>query len=137
MSDHGGLPFLNDISEIDPQDIYFNSGVLLIDTAVWRDRNVRNRAEDYLQSTAGIRRFPDQDALNAVCHGDWYRLDKRWNHMMAWRLESDRQGDLSDAVIIHSAGPLKHWQPEFPSGRRRDLYSALKRNVDAIVAFHE
>jgi len=132
MNDHGGLPRLNDLAHINPQGLYFNSGVLLIDTLAWRERDVRARAESYLEDSASVLRFPDQDALNAVCHRDWYRLDKRWNHMMAWRLEAERDGILSDAVIVHSAGPLKHWQADFPPGRRRDLYSALASKVRAI-----
>ena len=129
MGDHGALPLLAELDGIDRQDLYFNSGVLLIDTRAWRGREVRRRAERYLEASAGTRRFPDQDALNVACHGDWHRLDKRWNHMMAWRLEGDEPDSLSQAVIIHSAGPLKPWHSDFPPGRRLDLYTALAERV--------
>jgi UDP-D-galactose:(glucosyl)LPS alpha-1,3-D-galactosyltransferase len=129
MGDHGALPLLPQLERIDAQDMYFNSGVLLIDTRAWREREVRRRAEQYLDDSAETRRFPDQDALNVACHGDWHRLDKRWNHMMAWRLEGDAADLLSQAVIIHSAGPLKPWHSDFPPGRRLALYTALADRV--------
>lgn len=134
MNDHGGLPLIEKFTQIDPQDLYFNSGVILIDTLAWRLRHISERADAYLALTRSARRFPDQDALNVACHRDWHRLDKRWNHMMAWRLEDGRSGTLSQAVIIHSAGPVKHWQVDFPNGRRRELYERLARTVRSTPA---
>lgn len=128
INDHGGLPGVDRYPSIDPQDSYFNSGVLLIDTGKWRERNIRARAEQYLLQTAE-RRFPDQDALNVACDGDWLRLDKRWNHMMAWRLEPSNGGSLGQATVVHSAGPIKHWQQDFPDGERKQLYAELAARV--------
>jgi lipopolysaccharide biosynthesis glycosyltransferase len=129
MIDYGGIPFLDQYCHIDPQAMYFNSGVLLIDTAAWHECRIRDACSEYLHRTSSVRRFPDQDALNVACYGRWFRLNKRWNHMKADRLDTYRGNRLSDAVLVHLNSTVKPWQPEFPAGHRRNLYERLAKRV--------
>jgi lipopolysaccharide biosynthesis glycosyltransferase len=129
MIDSYELPGLEQHPQINPQDPYFNSGVLLIDTERWRSLDIRKRCIEYLTQTAGNRRFPDQDALNVACYGQWLRLNKRWNHMMASRLDTSRGSELQEAVIVHSAGPVKHWHEAFIQGARTQLYKSIQQEV--------
>jgi UDP-D-galactose:(glucosyl)LPS alpha-1,3-D-galactosyltransferase len=123
--DRGGLPGWQGYPPMSGQDPYFNSGVLLIDTASWRRLDVSDRALGYLLDNAGKLRYPDQDALNVACAGQWTRLPSRWNHMMPWRLESANGGRLSDAVIAHCAGPRKWWSSDYPSGDFATFYRSM------------
>lgn len=129
LIDNGGLPALERYPHMHPQAPYFNSGVLLIDTAAWRRERIREKCEEYLAETSGARRFPDQDALNVACYGRWSRLDKRWNHLRSHRLDTHLGNQLSEAVLIHVNSTVKPWQAEFPQGHRKDLYERLAARV--------
>lgn len=134
MSDHGGVPGLSQYPEVEPDDPYFNSGVLVIDVKNWTKCQVVSKAEEYLSTTVGDRRFPDQDALNIACYRNWISLDKKWNHMKSWRLEEtdERPGTLTDATLIHSAGRWKFWDQDFPNGDRSRLYERLQREINGV-----
>ncbi|MER5337559.1 glycosyltransferase family 8 protein [Micromonospora sp. NPDC002717] len=127
LLDMGGLPGLASYKELDPRADYFNSGVLLIDVPHWKEAKVTETSLNYLARHAHESRYPDQDALNYAVYGNWLRLPRRWNDLMAWRLEPEFGGKLSDAAIIHPAGPIKPWKPGFPKGARRDLYWKHRR----------
>ncbi len=100
---------------------YFNSGVLLIDTARWRRLEITRRCLEYVQAHAGELRFPDQDALNLVLDDRWHRLSPIWNEMESYRLEEPGRS-VSEARILHFAGPIKPWIEEFPGGEVRSRY---------------
>jgi lipopolysaccharide biosynthesis glycosyltransferase len=133
LLDMGGLPGLADYPELDPRACYFNSGVLLIDVARWKECEVTERSLAYLARHAHESRYPDQDALNYAVYGNWLRLSHRWNDLMAWRLEPEYGGSLSDSAIIHPAGPVKPWQFSFPKGARRDLYWRHRQRHGGLV----
>lgn len=56
----------------------FNSGVLLIDVAKWKERRITERAVAWRKANDKSK-LHDQDALNAVLEGDWDELSARWN----------------------------------------------------------
>ena len=57
---------------------YFNSGVLVIDLARWRDQDLSARCIAFCRAHAGLV-MADQDALNHVLQGAFAHLDPRWN----------------------------------------------------------
>lgn len=109
-----GLPACQQ-QRLDPDLPYFNSGVLLIDLAVWRRNRIGEQAMRYLADADEINLF-DQDALNAVVAGRWRPLDTVWNVTGYWRKEDRRTGAhqtiLTDARIRHFAGHGKPWDPD-------------------------
>ncbi|MFI7214213.1 glycosyltransferase family 8 protein [Micromonospora maritima] len=127
LLDMGGIPGLAGYDHLDPHGLYFNSGVLLIDVRRWKECEVTEVSLDYLRRHAHESRYPDQDALNFAVFDNWLRLPHRWNDLMAWRREPEFGGKLSDSAILHMAGPVKPWQPGFPTGARRDLYWQHRR----------
>jgi lipopolysaccharide biosynthesis glycosyltransferase len=107
---------------------YFNSGVLLIDVGEWRRRGISRRVLDFASEHADKIVWADQDALNAVLHRDWLRLDERWNWLVLGNQASQRTGAAGERVmppetprIIHFNGNLKPWLAECPHPYR-DLY---------------
>lgn len=61
------------------EDLYFNSGVLLIDATKWRTQDVENTLIRYIESYGSQLSFLDQDALNHVLHNKWKQLPQKWN----------------------------------------------------------
>jgi lipopolysaccharide biosynthesis glycosyltransferase len=83
---------------------FFNTGVLLIDTANWTESNIDGQAIRFLAANWQKCRFPDEDALNVVLHGEILELSPIWNAR-----QDIRSARLSNATIRHYAGPRKPW----------------------------
>ena len=100
-------------------DPYFNAGVFIVDLEAWREHRVGEKAIDYLHRYARSINLADQDALNAVLHDRWTRLDDRWNiiggsagraHFRPKGIDPARvTAALREPAIIHFAGYLKPW----------------------------
>jgi lipopolysaccharide biosynthesis glycosyltransferase len=98
---------------------YFNAGVLLIDTAMWRTRGVKQRALSFLASHAEKVRFWDQDALNFVLVDDWMELDPRWNRTSDYHQHDRNQPpppfsveewrSLAHPYVAHFVSGYKPW----------------------------
>ena len=92
---------------------YFNSGMLLMDMPKWRDQLITEQAIQVIIAQAEKLLYHDQDALNVVFNGGWYRLDSRYNLMKAYIPHDLPKRDylkfLSDKVIIHYNGRNKPW----------------------------
>lgn len=99
---------------------YFNSGVLLIDLALWREQKIGEKALNYMRHNSSLLQYPDQDGLNAILHNDWKRLPLRWNQQPAiysmlnkQHRGSERQQEFLEAVqqpaIIHFLSNNKPW----------------------------
>lgn len=61
------------------KDMYFNSGVLLIDMQAWREAGIDAKLREYYRSIDGRSAFCDQDAINAVLKGRIMPLPPRYN----------------------------------------------------------
>lgn len=90
---------------IEKEGVYFNSGVLLIDTQLWRQQRVTERAIEYLEKYPERILFVDQCALNAVLIDNWKRLEYRFNVLYSYvptalSLEATKEF-LRDKVVIH------------------------------------
>jgi len=102
-----------------PDDPYFNSGVLVLDLDLWRDKDLGNQVLSFLRANSALCSWCDQDALNAVLRGRWKPLSARWNRYPS---EISR---IEAAGIIHYIGAeAKPWlaQAEANLANRRFLY---------------
>lgn len=60
---------------------YFNSGVMVVNLAKWREMEVPQRAFEILRANAAHVRYCDQYALNVLFSEKWRPLDLRWNQI--------------------------------------------------------
>lgn len=98
---------------------YFNAGVLLMNLAAWRARDLGSRLLAYARDHAHTLTWSDQDALNAVLGPGHLPLHPRWNcqnSIFFWpsaRAIFGAQVDeaLASPAIIHFEGPghAKPW----------------------------
>lgn len=100
---------------LNPHAPYFNSGVMLMDLAMWRSADLGPTAIDYARRNFHKLYQLDQEALNAVVDGRFYLLDPIWNVTSYWRREDRRTGAYTDilesARIRHFTGQFKPWLP--------------------------
>jgi lipopolysaccharide biosynthesis glycosyltransferase len=87
---------------------YFNSGLILMDLAKWRERHLTQAVLDVFEREGERLYWADQDALNVALIGQWKPLDRIWNvhHIIAERL-----GGYDTAHIVHFTGG-KPWSRE-------------------------
>ena len=73
---------------LDPEQGYFNSGVLLIDLARYRSFGVYGKALQFVRSHPERIRWHDQDLLNHLLRDLWLPVSDSWNATTPWWLQS-------------------------------------------------
>jgi lipopolysaccharide biosynthesis glycosyltransferase len=88
----------------DPADPYFNSGVLLMDLAKWRDMDIAGRLYALEKEGTLVRLYNDQQILNYLFKNNWTQLDRGWN-----TLASSTAIEGLDPKAVHYTGVVKPW----------------------------
>lgn len=65
--------------DLDPDDVMFNSGVMLIDLDKWRRENVESKLLEFIRKKNGKIQQGDQGALNAILSKETFCLEPRFN----------------------------------------------------------
>lgn len=99
------------------QDIYFNSGVLLIDAVRWRERKTTEMLFNLIKEHASRFHYNDQDALNVMFLGDYYHLPGIWNvearlykeKLLSFAQAPEIKKRIANPQIIHYTGLDKPW----------------------------
>jgi lipopolysaccharide biosynthesis glycosyltransferase len=86
----------------------FNSGVMLINLAKWRQENLLAQVVANQPWSYSDLHFTDQDGFNVVAAGKWQMLDPHWN------------------VAISLLGQYGHWLDLSPAARRAAQDELLK-----------
>lgn len=112
---------------VSPYQLYFNSGVLIVDLQRWRTERCGERVLRFIEQHQRLLRYPDQDALNVVLGTQIMPLDPAWNCGWMWDtpdFEGYRwYGDVPDrAFIRHFMGEEKPWLEGFPNSELRSRY---------------
>lgn len=118
-----------------PTDLYFNSGVILIDVKRWKNRNITNRCLEFIQNNKVTH--PDQDALNAVLHDSWLRVSNRWNflsnyhvtylNMTMCKMDMDKSYPYYP-IICHFTGQ-KPWDSRCRSPFKSEFFEYQKKTI--------
>lgn len=121
---------------IPPSNRYFQSGVLVINLKLWRERNVSERVFQYLAEHKDRVQFLDQGALNAVLFDDWFRLDQRWNQVSTSLLperwvapaysRAEWVSSRNSPFIVHYDGKYKPWNADYKKPRSSFFVRYLK-----------
>jgi lipopolysaccharide biosynthesis glycosyltransferase len=115
----------------DVADPYFNSGVLLIDRAKWREADVVKAVYDAHETGLIKRLYYDQDLLNLVFRNRWARLPWRWN-----TLDPRKIHEPQDPAILHYTGTDKPWL--IAVGMKRNVaYARFYRHVMTNELFYK
>jgi lipopolysaccharide biosynthesis glycosyltransferase len=91
-----------------PDDVYYNSGVMLLNAAAWRRNNMLALLIDYINRSNPLR-YADQDAINAVLSKQIFALESRWNALISAPDMSRVRQQLREAKIIHFCAGFKPW----------------------------
>ncbi|PEN09494.1 hypothetical protein CRI93_01835 [Longimonas halophila] len=120
VSSKWGLNYYETLG-MDPRTPYFNTGLMVINLAHWREEGTGQAALHHVQRYRDQLNFHDQEGLNAVIAGNWKSLDPGWNvfvtpkdvkHLPPSTIRSAlsaRPRLLQDAQVLHFAGHAKPW----------------------------
>jgi lipopolysaccharide biosynthesis glycosyltransferase len=104
---------------LDPSARYFNSGVMILNIARWRDEQIEQQLLSCLRENEKFAWCWDQYALNVVFAGQWGELPLRWNqgaHIFEFPsvehspVSSDQFYEMREnPAIIHYTTEWKPW----------------------------
>jgi lipopolysaccharide biosynthesis glycosyltransferase len=98
-------------------DIYFNSGVLVIDTDLWRAHQYGKAVIEYCEKYSDKLHFPDQDSLNVIFWENYYHCSGLWNvetrlyneKLIGVPQDPETDYRIHNPKILHYAGSNKPW----------------------------
>lgn len=61
---------------------YFNAGIQLVNLKKWREKDIKNKALNFLNDNIKRLSIPDQDTLNIICKNNWFCLSPKWNSIV-------------------------------------------------------
>ena len=128
---------------LDPDQLYFNAGLAVIDLERWRDAGYGRRVLEYLDRYGDqLNITGNQEGLNAVLADDWTALDPAWN-VLNWYFdrewfESASFGPIPDPrdldrltarpKVIHYTTTFKPWRPDCDHPLRHRYVHYLERS---------
>lgn len=98
--------FLVDKLGLDGEARCFNTGVMLMNVKVWKERNIQQEIEQLCSKYPMDFMTADQTVLNAICAGTFHHLEGRFNNV--WSPEQTPSSETGN-VIFHFAGSPKPW----------------------------
>lgn len=103
-----------------PHFDYFNAGVMMINLQAWREEKITEKALEFLNTSSERITFWDQDVLNFLLQGRWFRLSYQFNAQEVFFLPDFDQKLLGLPIeelelirqyprIVHFTGGAKPW----------------------------
>jgi lipopolysaccharide biosynthesis glycosyltransferase len=105
---------------------YFNSGVLLINLATWRERDIAGKIVAWMSANPDKLALADQDAINACLWAEITPLADRWNLQIGHDSGPLPAARLNEAVLLHYTSAHKPWRFRF-RGLGAEIFLRHKR----------
>jgi len=105
---------------------YFNSGVLLINLAAWRERDIAGKIIAWMSANPDKLALADQDAINACLCGAITPLSDCWNLQIGLDSGPLPAVRLNEAVLLHYTSAHKPWRFRF-RGPGAEIFLRHKR----------
>ncbi len=106
--------------------LYSNSGVLLINLAAWRERDIAGKIIAWMSANPDKLALADQDAINACLWAEITPLADCWNLQIGLDSGPLPPARLSDAVLLHYTSAHKPWRFRF-RGLGAEIFLRHKR----------
>jgi lipopolysaccharide biosynthesis glycosyltransferase len=106
--------------KMDKSSVYFNSGMMLINLAKWKETGLQKKVIDFIENNPDSIWFPDQCGLNSIINGRWKKVPLKYNQQSSIFSEDFEKKfkcftpeELREAktnpVIIHYTSGSKPW----------------------------
>ena len=116
----------NYLSKIKMQsDLYFNSGVLLINLKKWRSEKITNKLEKTIKKFGPNLVSPDQDLLNIIFEKKFKTINSKWN-LQTIMYSNFKYWKYLNGKGIHHFTFIKPWRP-YSSHPQTKIYKELAK----------
>ena len=110
----------HDKLRMDRSSRYFNSGMMLINLAKWKEIGLQKKVIDFIEHNPDAIWFPDQCGLNSIINGKWKKVPLKFNQLSSIfsngfdeKFDCFSREELQEArtkpVIIHYTSGSKPW----------------------------
>jgi lipopolysaccharide biosynthesis glycosyltransferase len=110
----------HDKLRMDRSSRYFNSGMMLINLAKWKESGLQKKVIDFIEHNPDAIWFPDQCGLNSIINGKWKQVPLKFNQQSSIfsegfdeKFDCFSKQELQEArtkpVIIHYTSGSKPW----------------------------
>jgi len=119
-----------------PDDFYFNAGVIVMNLKALRANDFENKCADFVRQYRSAIVYVDQDVLNKVCRGHVKWFDPKFNLVYGYldkvhKLDryhtpytmAQKMNAVTNPVITHFTGALKPW---FYASRNKFAYKYMQ-----------
>lgn len=124
---------------LNPEQKYFNSGLLVINLKKWREDDIGSKVLEFSRQNWTHIVNADQDGLNAVFQGHWGQLSERWNQMPSIYTYASWQESPYDAIafqalqdhpyITHYTNAPKPWRQQCEHPAKALFYAYLDQTA--------
>lgn len=116
----------------------FNTGVLLMNVAKWKEYSIVNNLLELAAEKHSIVHLADQSILNIYFENNWLELDKTYNYMVGVDISNliQKYERLEDSlpVVVHFASHDKPWNT-YSISRLRELWWTYRDLDWSEIAF--
>lgn len=102
------------------KDVYFNSGMLLINSKLWRDNNIFNAFSSFVDKIDNLI-YGDQHILNVVFKDKIKIIDEEYN-FLSHKSSYDYTTTIENISIIHYITDEKPWREYCPNILFKELW---------------
>jgi lipopolysaccharide biosynthesis glycosyltransferase len=127
------------VQDISVDATYCNTGVLLMNLAMWRREELSTQCINYAKHNPESIQWWDQDVINTILKDRWFALDQRWNvatescMISGWiPIEEQRpfvEQLIQDARITHCLGKQKPWKYQSKHPKTPLFFEYLERTA--------
>ena len=119
---------------------YFNAGVMFIDVAAWKNKNVGKGLNNLLYKDTYT--YMDQDILNKYFDGNYCEIDAYMNYLIKVNETNEVQPIVDKFVrdhakLIHYVGTNKPWHEQYADSKNssyyQNYYSSINMNSKHII----
>ena len=107
---------------------YFNSGVLLFNLKIMREKNTINDFLVYAEENKNNIQFGDQDIINGVLHKDTLKISTKYNNYRKSKIKNYKifLDTYNNRIITHYTGSEKPWFPYINPLKQWEFLKYLK-----------
>lgn len=123
--------------KMDPESVYFNSGMMLINLKKWKSDGIQKKVIDFIENNQDVIYFPDQCGLNAIINGRWKKVPLKYNQQSSIfskdfekKFNCFSPEELAEAkekpIIIHYTSGSKPWHYKNSHPFKRRYWDYIK-----------
>lgn len=110
------------------EHIYFNTGVILIDTAKYRECFPMKNILDFIEKNKEKIFFFDQDTLNCLAGDNRILIDEKWNYQ-GYSFEKNTAQEMAEKVVIHFVDLPKPWSEGYKNETLLTIFDSFSKEL--------